>query len=104
LRSAVEIVYPELPKNTLVYLPESERSVLLNRYTNLSSSENIITIEGEVGQAQVGQNFVASKKGTRFYPVDCKSSARIKPENKIYFNTADDAQRAGLTLASGCSL
>lgn len=102
LRSAVEIIYPELPKNTMVYLPESERISLLNKYNNMSNIDNITT--DEQGTVVQGQNFVASKNGSRYYPVDCKSSSRIKPENKIYFNTADDAQRAGLSLASGCSL
>lgn len=102
LRDTVEIIYPELPKNTSVYLPESERSSLLNKYKNLSSIIDASNPD-EVGNI-AEQNFVASKTGSRYYPIDCKSSSRIKPENKIYFNTAADAEHAGLTLASGCSL
>lgn len=104
LRDKVEIIYPELPKNTLVYLPESERIILSNKYNNMSNIENTVLEQEGTEQAQIGQNFVASKNGSRFYPVDCKSASRIKPENKIYFNTASDAQNAGFTLASSCSL
>lgn len=105
LRDHVELVYPDLSKNTLVYLPESERNILSDRYSNVSTGLNISSDLNQEGTGRVvGQNFVASKNGSRYYPVDCKSSSRIKPENKIYFNTADDAQRAGLVLASGCSL
>lgn len=102
LRDSIEIIYPELYKNTVVYLPESERNILLNNYNNMSNILDETTTQE--GIAAYGQNFVASKNGSRYYPVDCKSSSRIKPENKIYFNTANDAERAGLTLASGCSL
>jgi hypothetical protein len=102
LRSTVEIIYPEIPKNIVVYLPESERISLLNRYNNMSNIDNITT--NEQGTVVQGQSFVASKNGSRYYPVDCKSSSRIKPENKIYFSTSDDAQRAGFSLATGCSL
>jgi hypothetical protein len=105
LRDTVTIIYPGLPKNSIIYLPESERSILINKYNNLSSYvDDIEPGAGNTDEGVLGQSFVASKNGSRYYPVDCKSSSRIKPENKIYFNSADDAQRAGLTLASGCSL
>jgi methylphosphotriester-DNA--protein-cysteine methyltransferase len=42
----------------------------------------------------------ASKKGKKYYFYNCKSS--IKEENKIYFNTEDEAKESGRTLASGC--
>lgn len=46
--------------------------------------------------------YLASKSGTRYYPIGCKSANRIKPENRVYFNTVDEAREEGLTLASGC--
>lgn len=70
----------------------------------MSSSDYISSEEQGTGSISTGQSFVASKNGSRFYPVDCKSSSRIKPENKIYFNTSQDAEKAGYALASGCSL
>ena len=47
-------------------------------------------------------NYLASKSGTRYYPVSCKSASRIKVENRVYFMTVDEAEEEGLTLASGC--
>lgn len=46
--------------------------------------------------------FVASKAGTKYYPVGCKSVSRIKDENKIYFASAIDAQKAGFQSSGVC--
>ncbi len=48
-------------------------------------------------------SYTASKNGTRYYPIGCKSASRIKDENKVYFMTEEEAQDTGLTRASGCS-
>lgn len=46
--------------------------------------------------------YLASKSGTRYYPMNCKSASRIKAENRVYFMTVQEAEEEGLTLASGC--
>ncbi len=46
--------------------------------------------------------FFASKSGTRYYPENCSKGDRVKPENRVYFESADSAERAGLSLAVGC--
>ncbi len=43
----------------------------------------------------------ASKSGTRYYYPDC--SSRVKEENKVWFGSIEEAEAAGLSLASGCS-
>lgn len=47
--------------------------------------------------------YVASKTGTKYYPVGCAAAKRIKDSNKIFFDTAAEAQAAGLGLAAGCT-
>ncbi len=47
-------------------------------------------------------SFIASKNGTKYYPVACASAKRIKDANKVFFTTAKDAEKEGYTLASGC--
>lgn len=47
--------------------------------------------------------FVASKNGTKYYPIGCKSASRIKQENKVYFESEDEAELAGLEKTSTCS-
>lgn len=48
------------------------------------------------------RNFVASANGKLYYPLNCKSAARIKEENRIYFATVAEAKSNGLTAAKSC--
>jgi hypothetical protein len=48
------------------------------------------------------RNFVASKNGAKYYPVGCKSSNRIKEENKIFFESEQDAVKAGFDKTAQC--
>lgn len=71
------------------YKSKSEAHVIIPELQNLSINES------EYG-------FVASKSGTKYYPKGCKSINRIKPENRIYFESKEEAEGSGLTLASSC--
>ncbi len=50
-----------------------------------------------------GKNFFASSKGSKYYPLGCSAGNNIKQENKIYFNTREDAEGAGYELSSACN-
>lgn len=39
--------------------------------------------------------FVASRRGKKYYPVTSPMGERIKPENRVYFPTANDAEASG---------
>lgn len=45
---------------------------------------------------------VASKSGTKYYYPWCSGVVRIKEENKVWFNSIEEARSRGLTPASGC--
>ncbi|KKQ92964.1 MAG: hypothetical protein UT16_C0001G0030 [Candidatus Azambacteria bacterium GW2011_GWA2_39_10] len=47
-------------------------------------------------------NFVASINGKNYYPKDCASAKRIKEENMIWFNSAEEAEADGYALAKNC--
>lgn len=47
-------------------------------------------------------SYVGSKSGTKYHLTTCAGAKRIKPENKIYFNTPKDAEAAGYSKASNC--
>ena len=49
--------------------------------------------------AQIG-SLVASKNGEAYYLTTCKNN--IKEENKIYFQTEEDAKKAGFRPAKNC--
>lgn len=42
-----------------------------------------------------GMNFVASKRGTKYYPLDSAGAGSISPANRIFFRTAKEAEGAG---------
>ncbi len=50
-----------------------------------------------------GKSFFASNRGTKYYPIDCSSGQTIKKENRIYFATKEEAERAGYELSSSCN-
>lgn len=47
-------------------------------------------------------NFVASTNGKVYYPKNCKASSVIKEENRIWFNSAEEAKIQGYSLAKNC--
>ena len=51
---------------------------------------------------QVQGNFLASRNGQRYYPKNCAAANRIKPENRIWFASIAEAEKAGYTKAANC--
>ncbi|MCH8889063.1 hypothetical protein IID26_01400 [Patescibacteria group bacterium] len=45
---------------------------------------------------------VASKGGTKYHYPWCSGPNRMKEENKIWFNSIEEARRAGYTPAANC--
>ena len=39
--------------------------------------------------------FVASRRGRKYYPVDSSAGQRLVPENRLYFRTAEEAEALG---------
>ena len=66
LRDNVEIIYPQLPKNTIIYLPESERQTISNKYIDMSNISYMTGSETGDNGLDATQSFVASKNGSRF--------------------------------------
>lgn len=48
------------------------------------------------------QNFFASSRGKKYYPVGCSAGKSLKQENRIYFGTREEAEKAGYTLSASC--
>lgn len=46
--------------------------------------------------------FFASKNGTAYYPLGCSSGDRIIEDNRVYFNTEEEARSAGYKQSSRC--
>lgn len=46
--------------------------------------------------------FFASKRGKKYYSLDCSAGKTIKLENRVYFESAEKAEVAGYSLSSSC--
>ena len=53
-------------------------------------------------QAILG-NFLASINGKAYYPKDCSAANRIKEENRIWFDTKEEAELQGYQPAQNCA-
>jgi len=61
-----------------------------------------IPVVDKISGDQSASGYVASKNGTKYHLPWCGSAKQIKEENKIWFATKEDAERAGYTPASNC--
>lgn|SRR5574343_616029 len=80
-----------------------------NEFTKTVSGQNFKNAQG--GDAEkdaflndyTNGNYLASKRGKKYYPVDCPAAQNIKPENRLYFNTAAEAENRGYSLSTSCN-
>lgn len=49
-----------------------------------------------------GGQYVASKNGTKYYLPTCGTAKRINDDNKVWFDTKEEAEAAGFTPAANC--
>lgn len=49
-----------------------------------------------------GGQFVASKSGAKYHFPWCSGAQRIAEANKVFFNSVEEARKAGYTPASNC--
>lgn len=49
-----------------------------------------------------GKSFFASNRGSKYYPAGCSAGKSLKLENRVYFNTREEAEKAGYELSSSC--
>lgn len=69
--------------------------------TPVSSTTQNVSIIGAKSEVQHTQ-YVASKSGTKYHLLWCAGAKQIKEENKIFFNSTEEAKNAGYAPASNC--
>lgn len=82
----------------------------LGRLSAVSEKKTPITIENMSGYSAtttvfVATNeklFVASKNGTKYHFPWCSGASTIKEENKIWFSSKEEAEKAGYQPAGNC--
>lgn len=48
------------------------------------------------------KRYVASKNGKMYYSLGCSGAKRIKPENEVWFETREDAEKSGFVFSPTC--
>lgn len=67
--------------------------------TTVASASSVRSVEKSSASSTTGA-FVGSKNGTKYYAPGCSGTARIKPENIIWFQDAQNAELQGYTKGS----
>lgn len=95
---------------SLVIILVAMSSFGLGRLSYLEEKRPSVKIENDQMQKtnggtvyEVVNAVTASKNGTKYYYPWCSGIDRISPENKISFSSKDEAEKAGYTIASGCT-
>ena len=86
----IKIEYPDQNPNQIENQPANAISAL-NSDKKVSKEIN-----------SVSKNFFASNRGTKYYSIGCSAGKTIKQENRVYFATGEEAQKAGYELSSSC--
>lgn len=76
-------------------------TVLSADQVNLGDTYN--TNLGLKPEVPVSGVVVASKSGTKYYYPWCTGVSKIREENKVWFNTIEEARSAGLSPTSNCA-
>lgn len=89
----------------------------LGRLSALSERKTPIVVESVTGAAVLSEDnenkvserslseeklYVVSKNGTKYHYPWCSGAQRIKEENKVWFSTKEEAEKAGYTPAANC--
>lgn len=88
--SGIKVTYNGQEANVLGSLEENS----INTSFNKDVKENTLISNSK--------KFFASTKGSKYYSLSCSGGKTIKQENRIYFNTAKEAEEAGYELSSSC--
>jgi len=76
------------------FINNREREVLIEKGAFMANFKQNMAISG---------NYVASKTGKNYYFISCSGVKRIKEENRVFFNTKEDAENRGLIPSKTCS-
>lgn len=86
---------------------EDGNSGIKIEYPNQDASVVSTTKNTEIVKIQTsnsnGKNFFASSKGSKYYSLGCSAGKIIKQENRVYFVTGEEAQKAGYKLSDSCN-
>jgi len=81
---------------------ENDSSGIKIEYPNQDENQPANVVSAADLTNSTSKNFFASNRGTKYYSIGCSAGKTIKQENRVYFSTGEEAQKAGYDLSSSC--
>ena len=78
-----------------------EKTPITIENTKIGESKSLSTFDVDSG-IKADKIFVASKNGKKYYYAWCESANVIKEQNRIWFSTQAEAEKAGYQPAANC--
>ncbi len=70
---------------------------------NTTQAANVVSsAENAKVPENIGKTFFASSRGTKYYSIGCSAGKNLKQENRVYFETREEAEKAGYALSAMC--
>ncbi len=73
-----------------------------NQSKSALSAQNKPINKVQMSSTQPTASYFASKRGKKYYPIQCLSGSKLKVENRVYFENTEEAELKGLSPADGC--
>lgn len=90
--SAFNIIYPDGSTYKEGNINNTQKSQISPKIEQSNNNTNPV----------INGNFFASKRGHKYYPLGCSAGKTIKDENRIWFDTREEAMASGFELSSSC--
>ena len=74
----------------------------INNQTQIKKTQTNVQEQTATPSENIQGAYVASKSGTKYHLPWCGSAKQIKEENKIWFATKEEAEKAGYTPSANC--
>ncbi len=97
--AGIKIEYPDQNANVISSVESSSLLPVRNASHNDAGGQNYKTSSKETS---IGKTLFASKQGSKYYSLGCSAGKTIKQENRIYFATREEAEKAGYELSNSC--
>ena len=89
----IKIEYPAVMENQPASAVSAVKTESVTQKVNLGN---------QLSTNSAVKSYFASNRGSKYYSIGCSGGKTIKQENKIYFSTKEEAERAGYELSSSC--
>lgn len=73
------------------------------KYDGSSADADAMRADASEGTKNVVEKFVGSSSSKKYHRLDCRYAQKIKPENRIYFSSEEDAKSEGYLPCKVCA-